>query len=123
MGNLVQHALGGFECLGPPKVSIAHSALCIVTGGLLQVNIVWYNYYYMENMEKNNTKINELRNELTHLRKEREKVILEKGLIAQDNKDLRENAAYAWYEQREHSLTSRIHGIIEEIYALTELKK
>jgi transcription elongation GreA/GreB family factor len=61
------------------------------------------------------TKIDQLRAELVTLRKEREKVTIEKGLIAQDNKDLRENAAYDYWEQKERNITSRIHKIIQEI--------
>ncbi len=60
--------------------------------------------------------IKNLREELKILREERDKITLEKGLVAQDNKDLRENAAYSQLEQKEHALTSRIRGVIEEIY-------
>ena len=68
-------------------------------------------------MNRNNgkTKMNLLRKELVELRKEREKITIEKGLIAQDNKDLRENAAYDHWEQKERNVTSRIYKIIQEI--------
>lgn len=66
------------------------------------------------------TKIDKLRNQLIELRKERDKAVLEKGLSAQDNKDLRENATYDYWEQKEHQLTSRILNIIKEIETLTK---
>ncbi len=61
--------------------------------------------------------LTKLRAKLKVLRDDRDKIILEKGLVAQDNKDLRENAAYDDLERQEHSLTAKIHDIIEEIYA------
>ncbi len=67
--------------------------------------------------------IQQLRHELTKLRKEREAVILEKGLLAQDNKDLRENFAYILYEQKEHALSSQINAVIKEIYDYTKKHK
>lgn len=65
-------------------------------------------------------KIEELRAQLSKLRQERDKVILKKGLIAQDNKDLRENAAYDYWLQKEQAITARIHSIIIEINDLTK---
>ncbi len=60
-------------------------------------------------------KLEELRQKLGALQKEREAAILEKGLQAQDNNDLRENFAYILWEQKEHMLTSKIHNLIREI--------
>ena len=78
-------------------------------------------------MQKNSlskdTKIKELRTELSSLRRKRDEIILEKGLLAQDNKDLRENAAYIEYEQKEHAITSKIHAIMNEIYELSKRKQ
>jgi transcription elongation GreA/GreB family factor len=61
------------------------------------------------------TKIDELREELSKLRKKRDRIILEKGLIARDNNDLRENSTYDYWDQIERNVTSRIYRIIEEI--------
>jgi len=50
------------------------------------------------------TKIDKLRQELTELRKERDKIIFEKGMAANENKDLRENSAYDyWFEKEDIS--------------------
>ena len=68
------------------------------------------------------TKIDILREELIELQKKREKVTMEKGLIADDNKDLRENAAYDFYEQQERNITSRIYNIIKDIESLSKKK-
>lgn len=71
-------------------------------------------------MTGNSDDIKKLREELARLREQREKVVLEKGLIAQDNKDLRENFAYDRLVEREHALTSKINGVISEIYELSK---
>lgn len=69
------------------------------------------------------TKIDELREKLGSLQKEREKVILEKGFAAEDNKDLRENAQYDFLLQKEHLITTRIHNILKEIDSLIKKDK
>jgi transcription elongation GreA/GreB family factor len=61
------------------------------------------------------TKIDKLRNELIKLREERSHVILEKGLAAEYNKDLRENAAYDYWYEKETELTMRILQVMEMI--------
>jgi len=64
-------------------------------------------------------KVIKLKEELKKLKKELNEVTLEKGLCAQENKDLRENFAYCAYEQKECFLIARINKIIREIYTLT----
>ncbi len=64
--------------------------------------------------------IDELRNKIKELQLEREKVILQKGLAAQFNGDLRENSEYDSWEQLEINLTSRIRQLILEIEKLTK---
>lgn len=56
-----------------------------------------------------------LREKIRELKKELEKVTFEKGLIAEENKDLRENSAYDYWDQKETNLIIRIHRIIKEI--------
>jgi len=65
------------------------------------------------------TKLEQLQKELADLRKTRQKVILEKGEAAEDNKDLRENGAYIALEEREHYYTSKIHKVIRDLDNLT----
>jgi len=72
------------------------------------------------------TKIDKLRNEIIKLRKEREEIIFEKGLAAEDNKDLRENFAYDYWFEKEMLVSSRIKyliGMIEELSKKDKLKK
>ena len=61
------------------------------------------------------TPIDNLREKLKALNIERDSVIMEKGLAARDNNDLRENFAYDYWEQKEKQLTFRIHRLIKEI--------
>jgi transcription elongation GreA/GreB family factor len=56
-----------------------------------------------------------LREKIKELKKELEKVTFEKGLIAEENKDLRENSAYDYWDQKETNLIIRIHRIMKEI--------
>ena len=72
-------------------------------------------------MEK--TQIDKLREELIKLREERSTIILEKGLAAQENKDLRENSAYDYWMEKEMNITSRIQNIIKIIDDLSKKKK
>lgn len=65
------------------------------------------------------TKLEQLQNELFALRRLRKEVTLEKGIIAEDEKDLRENGAYMIMEEKEHLLTSKIMAITKEIDKLT----
>jgi transcription elongation GreA/GreB family factor len=72
------------------------------------------------------TKIDRLRNELIKLREERSKVIFEKGLAAEENKDLRENFAYDYWFEKECQMEARIAQIVEminEISSNTKPKK
>lgn len=59
-------------------------------------------------IEKLRTKIKELSTELAH-------ATLEKGLAAEDNKDLRENSDYDYWDQKESLLIIRIHRLMNEI--------
>jgi len=56
-----------------------------------------------------------LRTQIKKLRKERDEAILEKGLSAQYNQDLRENAQYDYWVDRELYLTFKIRGLLNEI--------
>jgi transcription elongation GreA/GreB family factor len=56
-----------------------------------------------------------LREKIKELKKELETVTFEKGLAAEDNKDLRENSAYDYWDQKESILIIRIHKIMREI--------
>jgi len=62
------------------------------------------------------TKIDLLREKLQHYRKERAQVLQQKGKAANLNKDLRENADYDFWENKEAVLTTRIREIMQEIY-------
>jgi transcription elongation GreA/GreB family factor len=68
------------------------------------------------------TKIDELRDKLILLRKQRDEAVLQKGLAARENNDLRENFAYDYWEMQERNLTSRILEITFEIEGLAKLK-
>jgi transcription elongation GreA/GreB family factor len=66
------------------------------------------------------TKIDKLRNELIALRKERESIIFEKGLAAEDNKDLRENSTYDYWFEKEILANARITLLIKMIGDLSK---
>lgn len=61
-----------------------------------------------------------LREKLSDLRKQRDNAAMEKGLAAEENKDLRENFAYDYWDTQERNITFRIHGIMEEIDELAK---
>lgn len=61
------------------------------------------------------TKIDELRAFLKVLQKERAHIIMEKGLSAEDNKDLRENSEYIYLEQQEDLYNAKIKNLIKEM--------
>lgn len=67
--------------------------------------------------------VDELRNKITELKKELTQTTLEKGLSAEDNKDLRENFAYDYWDQKERILLNRIHALMAEIKQRTQTKK
>lgn len=69
-------------------------------------------------MEK--TQVDLLREKLVALNREREDIILEKGLAARDNNDLRENFAYDYWSDKERVVTARIHALIREIGDITK---
>ena len=69
------------------------------------------------------TKIDKLRNELIKLREERKAVILEKGLAAEENKDLRENFTYDYWFEKEAQATARIAHVTEMIEELSKKDK
>lgn len=56
----------------------------------------------------------ELRNELSRLRKKRDGLIGELGEYAQEHNDLRENSAYLHTEQKIHLVDAEIHRILSE---------
>jgi hypothetical protein len=68
------------------------------------------------------TQIEILREKIHELNKEREHATLQKGLAAEENKDLRENFDYDLWEQKETMLTVRIHNLIREIESLIPKK-
>jgi len=61
------------------------------------------------------TKIDKLRKELIKLREERDKIIFEKGMAAEENKDLRENSTYDFWFDKEMLITNRIENLISII--------
>lgn len=65
------------------------------------------------------TQIDKLRKDLIRLRGERDKIIFEKGMAAEENKDLRENSAYDYWFEKEMHITSRINNIIASISELS----
>jgi transcription elongation GreA/GreB family factor len=69
------------------------------------------------------TKIDKLRNELIKLRKERAEVIFEKGLAAEENKDLRENFAYDYWFEKECQMNARIIQVTNMIEEISEKSK
>jgi len=69
------------------------------------------------------TKIDKLRNELINLREERKTIIFEKGLAAEDNKDLRENSTYDYWFEKEIVANARIAHLIEMIEELSTKDK
>lgn len=56
-----------------------------------------------------------LRQKIKELNKERDKAIFEKGLAADENKDLRENFAYDYWFEKEMNISAKISGLIREI--------
>lgn len=65
-------------------------------------------------------KLSVLRNDVSKLRAQREQIVLEKGLIAREDGDLRENGAYIALEQKEHALTSKINAILSDIIEISK---
>ncbi len=65
--------------------------------------------------------LDHLRDKIKELMKQREAATLEKGLSAQDNKDLRENAEYDYWEEKETTLTIKIGNLQQEIVQLSEV--
>jgi len=69
------------------------------------------------------TKLEQLQSELAKLRRERDVVIFEKGMAADDSKDLRENGVYIAMEERENYYTAKIYKTIRETENLTRKPK
>lgn len=69
------------------------------------------------------TKIDLLRDDLIKLRNERKKIQFEKGQAAEHNKDLRENADYDYWNDRERNITIRIRRLSKEIEDLVKKQK
>lgn len=69
------------------------------------------------------TKLDLLREELAKMRAMRAKYQMEKGLAAEHNKDLRENADYDYWHEREQNMTIRILRLTKEISDLVESRR
>ncbi|MBU0649629.1 hypothetical protein KJ605_02135 [Patescibacteria group bacterium] len=65
----------------------------------------------------------ELRTELSRLRKRRDDLIADLGAYAQENSDLRENSAYLHTEQKIHLLDAQIADILAEFGKLALKQK
>jgi hypothetical protein len=60
-------------------------------------------------------KIEELRTKIKELKIALDNATMEKGLNAEENKDLRENSAYDYWDQKERDLLFKIRRIMKEI--------
>ncbi len=67
--------------------------------------------------------LEQLRQKLKELRTEREAITMEKGLVARENNDLRENFAYDYWCEKEHVITTQIHKLMEEIDGIARKNK
>ncbi|KKS07049.1 hypothetical protein A3K01_02950 [candidate division WWE3 bacterium RIFOXYD1_FULL_43_17] len=65
-------------------------------------------------------KVERLRERLSEQRKKLEEASFEKGLAAEENKDLRENFAYDYWVSQEQLVTARIFATLKEIEHLTK---
>ncbi|KKS31462.1 hypothetical protein A2380_03695 [candidate division WWE3 bacterium RIFOXYB1_FULL_43_24] len=65
-------------------------------------------------------KVERLRERLSEQRKKLEGATFEKGLAAEENKDLRENFAYDYWVSQEQLITARIFATLKEIEHLTK---
>lgn len=65
-------------------------------------------------------KVERLRERLSEQRKKLEEASFEKGLAAEENKDLRENFAYDYWVSQEQLITARILATLKEIEHLTK---
>jgi hypothetical protein len=65
------------------------------------------------------SKLEKLQEELFELRRVRAKITFEKGMAADDSKDLRENGVYIIMEEKEHYYTSKILAVTKEIETIT----
>lgn len=68
-------------------------------------------------------KVERLRERLSEQRKKLEEASFEKGLAAEENKDLRENFAYDYWVSQEQLITARIFATLKEIEHLTKKPK
>ena len=66
------------------------------------------------------TDIELLRAKLKKLREKKDGLIFEKGMVAEDNNDLRENSLYDYLVQQEDMYSSMIVGVLKEIRRLSE---
>jgi hypothetical protein len=73
-------------------------------------------------MPAKQTPIEKLRDLLLKLKKDLETATMEKGLAADENKDLRENSTYDYWEQKESMFIIRIHRTMKEIRDLSKPK-
>lgn len=66
--------------------------------------------------------IEDLRQRIKKLTEEMEVAVFEKGLAAEENKDIRENFAYDYWHEKELSLVARIHKLMKEIKEMSPKK-
>ncbi len=64
-------------------------------------------------------KLEELRAQVKKLQNERDLAILEKGFAAEGNDDLRENAQYDYWLEKEIFCTGKIKNLLEEIHNIS----
>jgi hypothetical protein len=67
--------------------------------------------------------LDNIRQQIKDLMRQREEATLEKGLSAQENKDLRENSEYDYWVEKENKLTIKIGNLQKEIVRLTTESK
>jgi hypothetical protein len=66
--------------------------------------------------------LEEIRSEIRKLQKEREIAILEKGLCAQFNNDLRENSQYDYWVDKEYYYSFKIQTLIKKADTIQQKK-
>ena len=64
-------------------------------------------------------KLDELRSQVKKFQNERDLAILEKGFAANGNEDLRENAQYDYWLEKEIFYTGKIKNLLEEIHNIS----
>jgi len=64
-------------------------------------------------------KLDELRSQVKKFQNERDLAILEKGYAAEGNDDLRENAQYDYWLEKEIFYTGKIKTLLEQIHQIS----